>query len=201
MGPNTSRIFTVASFHLGLALLNVTQLWSPGNRTGRHWKSGEGGRKVEDAEAPLSQARHQIYEGLMRATEQTLAKAKHKLIVENQLDQIRLIFGGGGHCEYPYKAAVMHSFSGTLFRQAISPDTLGMPVPYDLELETGQTRWMRRLSVAYGLSFEKSELSTFSYPVEMESPTAEEIWKPFRKIPGAPGKDESNRNTTLTLAI
>jgi hypothetical protein len=157
------------------------------------WEALEIWREKKESggtEAPLSQARHWVHEELSRATEQTLAKAKQKLFVNSQLDQIRLIFGGGGHCEYPYKAAVMRPFSGALFRQAISPDTLGMPVPYDLELETGQTRWMRRLSVAYGLSFEKSELATFTYPVDIEGPGPEQIWKPFRKIPGAPGKDE-----------
>ncbi|MBS3919955.1 MAG: hypothetical protein KG012_13830 [Deltaproteobacteria bacterium] len=136
------------------------------------------------------EARNAIHEELMRGTEQTLARAKQKLIVKSQLDQIRVIFGGGGHCEYPYKVAVMRPFSGGLFRRAISPDVLGMPVPSDLELEAGQARWMRRLSVAYGLSFERSELATFTYPVELETPRPEEIWRPRRIIQDAPTKDE-----------
>jgi hypothetical protein len=117
---------------------------------------------------------------LTRGTEQTLARAKQKLIVKGQLDQIRLIFGGGGHCEHPYETAVTRPFSGGLFRHAISPQSLGMPVPKDLELEASHTGWMRRLSVAYGLSFERSELSTFTYPVEVETPKPEEIWRTRR---------------------
>ena len=141
-------------------------------------------------EPPLREARNRIHEELMQGTKETLARAKQKLIVKSQLDQIRVIFGGGGHCEHPYKTAVMRPFSGDLFRQAISPDVLGMPVPRDLELETGQARWMRRLSVAYGLSFERSELVTFTYPVEVETPKPEEVWKPRRRIEDAPTKDK-----------
>ena len=111
-------------------------------------------------------------------------------MVRSQIDQIRVIFGGGGHCEHPYKTAVMSPFSGGLFRQAISPDVLRMPIPHDLELEAGHARWMRRLSVAYGVSFEKSELVTFTYPVEVETPKPEEVWKPRRRIQDAPTKDE-----------
>lgn len=141
-------------------------------------------------EAPLNSAKNWIREQLSRATHGTLAKAKRKLMVRGQLDEIRVIFGGGGHCEYPYKVAVMEPFSGGLFRRPVSPDTIGMPIPGDLELEAGQSRWMRRLSVAYGLSFERSELSTFTYPVQVQLPKPEEIWRPRRRIPDAPTKDE-----------
>ncbi|MBM4329128.1 MAG: hypothetical protein FJ118_18430 [Deltaproteobacteria bacterium] len=157
------------------------------------WEALEAWKQRKESggvEPPLMEARNAIHEELMRGTEQTLARAKQKLIVKSQLDQIRVIFGGGGHCEYPYKAAVMRPFSGGLFRRVISPDVLGMPVPIDLELEAGQARWMRRLSVAYGLSFERSELATFTYPVELETPRPEEIWRPRRIIQDAPTKDE-----------
>jgi len=157
------------------------------------WETLEAWRQKKESggmEFPLIEARNAIHRELMRGTEQTLAWAKQKLIVKNQLDQIRVIFGGGGHCEHPYKTAVMHPFSGGLFRRVISPDVLGMPVPSDLELEMGKTRWMRRLSVAYGLSFERSELATFTYPVELETPSPGEIWRPCRKIQDAPTKDE-----------
>lgn len=143
-----------------------------------------------EMETILIETKKGIQEELMRSTRQTLARAKQKLIVKSQLDQIRVIFGGGGHCEQPYKTAVMLPFSGDLFRKLILPDVLGMPVPIDLELKAGQTRWMRRLSVAYGLSFERSELVTFTYPVELETPKPEEIWRPSRKIQDAPTKDE-----------
>jgi hypothetical protein len=162
--------------------------------TGRtDWEALEKWRDRKESggtEAPLNEARKRIHEALKESAEQTLARAKKKLIVKNQLDQIRVIFGGGGHCEHPYKTAVLHPFSGCLFNKTISPDVLGMPVPRDLELVSSQAHWMHRLSVAYGLSFERSDLSTFTYPVDVEPAKPEEIWRPQRMIPGAPTKDE-----------
>jgi len=140
----------------------------------------------------LEEAKNKIYKELNRRTEETLARAKKKLIVKEQLNDIRVIFAGGGHCEYPYKMAVLRAFSGALFRSGISPDILGMPVPQDLELNQGQMqmKWIRRLAVAYGLSFERSELSTFTYPIDVETPKPEEIWRPRRRGQDAPSKDE-----------
>jgi len=58
----------------------------------------------------------------------------------------------------------MRPFSGQLFRKSINPDVFGLPVPHDLNLKSHENRWMRRLSVAYGLSFEKSELAHSRIP-------------------------------------
>jgi len=157
------------------------------------WSSLEAWRQRKESgenHPLLTEAKHRIYEELLRRTEETLARAKKKLIVKKQLNEIRVIFGGGGHCEHPYKTAVLCPFSGGLFQRGISPDVLGMPVPRDLELEAGQTKWMRRLAVAYGLSFERSELSTFTYPIEVETPNPEEIWRPRRRIQEAPSKEQ-----------
>jgi len=49
---------------------------------------------------------------------------------------------------------------------------------------------MRRLSVAYGLSYEKSELANFTYPKDVSTPRPEEIWQPRKHIPDALSKDE-----------
>jgi hypothetical protein len=65
-----------------------------------------------------------------------------------------------------------------------------MPFPKDLELEPEHAGWIRRLSVAYGLSFEKSELSPFTYPGNVPTPSPKEIWRPRRRIQDAPGQDE-----------
>ena len=127
---------------------------------------------------------------MTRGTEATLAFAKNKLFVKDQLNDTRVIFGGGGHCEYPYKAAVMSPFSGQLFRQSITPEVVSLPPPRDLEIKDSETRWMRRLSVAYGLSFEKSVLAGFKYPKDVATPKPEEIWQPRKKIPDPPSKDQ-----------
>jgi hypothetical protein len=84
----------------------------------------------------------------------------------------------------------MNSFSGQLFMGTLYPDVIGMPVPSDLELKSHETKWMRRLNVAYGLSFEKSELAPFTYPKDVSDPTPEEIWQPQKPTGHAPTKDE-----------
>jgi len=148
-------------------------------------------RKETNEDYPeLKEAQDWISNKLNRGTEGTLALAKGKLIVKAQLSDIRVIFGGGGHCEYPYKTAVMDPFSGHLFREALHPDVIGMPVPSDLKLKRHETKWIRRLNVAYGLSFEKSELAPFTYPKDVRDPTPEEIWQPRKPTGHAPTKDE-----------
>ena len=157
------------------------------------WQSLEKWREIKEQGGPapeLRKAREWIAERLTRGTEATLAFAKNKLFVKDQLNDTRVIFGGGGHCEYPYKVAVMNPFSGQLFRQSISPDVVSLPPPRDLEIKDSETRWMRRLSVAYGLSFEKSELAGFTYPKDVATPKPEEIWQPRKKIPDPPSKDQ-----------
>jgi hypothetical protein len=148
-------------------------------------------RKERGEDHPeLKEAQGWISNKLNRGTEGTLALSKRKLFVKQQLNDIRVIFGGGGHCEYPYKTAAMHPFSGQLFRETLYPDVIGMPVPSDLELKSHETKWMRRLNVAYGLSFEKSELAPFTYPKNVSDPTPEEIWQPRKPTGHAPSKDE-----------
>ncbi len=138
----------------------------------------------------LLNARKRIEHELIKETEKTLAIAKMKLHVRDELNRIRIIFGGGGHCEIPYKRAVIAPFSGQLFREPVNPDIISVPPPPDLELQDYQKRWMRRLSVAYGLSFEKSELARFIYPKDVAEPMPEEIWKPQRIVSEAPSKDQ-----------
>lgn len=153
------------------------------------WQSLEKWREIKehgDTTPELSNAQGWIAEQLVKGTESTLAFAKQKLHLTDQLQETRIIFGGGGHCEYPYKAAVMKPFSGQLFRQSITPDVVSLPPPRDLELEVFENRWMRRLSVAYGLSFEKSMLSNFIYPTEVDIPNR---LPPRRPIPDAPGPE------------
>jgi hypothetical protein len=143
-----------------------------------------------EADKELREAQGWIAKELNRGTETTLALAKQKLFVPDQLTRIRVIFGGGGHCEHPYKTGVMCPFSGQLFRNCINPNVVGLPIPRDLELKNQENRWMRRLSVAYGLSFEKSELAPFTYPKDVSIPTPEQIWQPRGRAYHAPTMDE-----------
>ena len=141
------------------------------------------------SEPELRKARNRISEELSKGTETTLARAKMKLYVREQMNDIRIIFGGGGDCEHPYRTAVMRPFSENLFSRNISPDIVGLPIPRDLELGDRGARWMRRLSVAYGLSFTRQELADFTYPKDVDDPKPDEIWKLSKEVSEAPTKD------------
>lgn len=138
----------------------------------------------------LSVAKYSIAMELTPKTRSTLAWARKKLFVKEQLNDIKVIFGGGGHCLDPYENAVMVPFSGDLFSKPINPVKIGLPIPKDLEKESMQYKWMSRLYVAYGLSFEKGQLVSFTYPRDVEIPSPEEIWKPRSLVSEAPTKDE-----------
>jgi hypothetical protein len=147
-------------------------------------------RKENGSKDPeLQKGRHVISEQLGGKTGTTLSYAKRKLYVREQLESIRIIFGGGGHCDHPYKTGVMEPFHGNIFVRNIEPDIVGLPIPRDIELGAHGSRWMRRLSVAYGLSFTRQELVDFTYPKDVSNPQPSEIWKQVKVIPGAPTKD------------
>ncbi|RMH36736.1 MAG: hypothetical protein D6690_05225 [Nitrospirae bacterium] len=137
----------------------------------------------------LESAKNEIAWKLCQGTETTLAHARRKLYVRDQLFQIRIIFGGGGHCKHPYETGTMRSFQGRLFTRPIKPDIVGLPSPNDLE-KPFQQNWFKRLSVAYGLSFIKAELTPFKYPQENEKPEPQEIWQPKKALSDAPTKDQ-----------
>jgi hypothetical protein len=141
-------------------------------------------------ERELVVAKNMLEEQLVRGTRATLACTKNKLFVKEQLRDMRVIFGGGGHCEHPYKKSVMIPFSGDLFRRAIRPDVVGLPIPIDLDLGNSHRRWMSRLTVAYGLSFERSDLTGFTYPKDVEPPEPDQVWRKRRDLPGLVTKDQ-----------
>lgn len=150
------------------------------------WREGKE-RGADDRE--LVDARNKLAEELSRKTRKTLFLSRQKLFVKEQIRDMRVIFGGGGHCKMPYEIGVLQPFGGDLFSQPINPDVIGLPTPVDLSLEPHQKRWLPRLSVAYGLSFEKSELTRFTYPVEIEKPEPDEIWVPQKVSVVAASKD------------
>jgi len=172
----SSQIERRAAASSGRADLQSLEVWRE--------KKEQGGQESE-----LRAARDWITGQLSGGTESTLAHAKRKLFVRDQLNDIRVIFGGGGHCGHPYMIGTMRPFSGQLFRNEIRPDVIGLPIPRDLELKDSEIRWMRRLYVAYGLSFEKSQLTGFTYPADVRDPEPQEIWAPRRQIPDMPEND------------
>lgn len=147
-------------------------------------------KEKEEFNNELSKSRRDIEINLSKETEKTLATAKCKLRVKKDLERMKIIFGGGGYCENPYKRAVLGPFSGQLFSQPVHPEVISIPVPRDLDLQDYQSRWMKRLSVAYGLSFEKGDLARFIYPKDVANPTPDEIWSPLLEANEAPSKDQ-----------
>lgn len=139
----------------------------------------------------LRAAREQIEDQLAQDSSNTIANAKAKLISPQQINDLKLIFGGGGHSEHPYKNAVVRPFHGPYFRRGFDPDSVGVPAPSDLDLAPANRRWMPRLTVAYGLSFDKTQLASFIYPRGVEPPKPDELWRPRHTAAHAPDKDET----------
>lgn len=186
-------VFPIGSSHLErLAAINDgDESWANLER----WRmKKEGGEN----DSQLQCARKEVEGRLAKGTIKTIVCSKQKLISKSQINDLRIIFGGGGHCENPYGVAVISQFSSPYFRpEAIAKrqskgDTfdLGMPIPQDLPLTASQRRWMDRLTVAYGLSFEKGQLANFTLPKEVEIPPPEKVWRPVRQRVSAPSKDE-----------
>ena len=179
------RVLPLGSSHIEMHA--AQEQGDTSNHSLEEWKN----RKENEEYFPqLNNARHQIAKELFNETGKTLALTKKKLYVKDQLSETKIIFSGGGHCSYPYQSPVLRPFKGNLFREEVHPDIIGMPIPKDLDLESHQSRWMRRLNVAYGLSFVKSELAPFTFPQDVNNPEPEEIWQPIKKTAHAPGKDE-----------
>ncbi len=157
------------------------------------WMSLESWRKKKEMggkEQELQKARTEVFKELVKGTKFTLGNASKKLFVKKQLHDIRVIFGGGGDCRFPYNSAVENAFRTPFFPENFIADSVGLPVPKDLDLHPGKRRWMTRLSVAYGLSFVKDDLASNIYPSELRDPEPSEIQTTgAKKIDEAPTKD------------
>jgi hypothetical protein len=79
------------------------------------------------------------------------------------ISNISLIFGGGGHTSIPYEQGVKYAFYSTDNKKL--PSSLELPRPYDLDAED---HWMPRLSVAYGLSFNRFDLHKTFLPTDIK---------------------------------
>lgn len=165
------------------------------------WEALESWREQKEKgnEAPqLQEAKNHVAAKLGNGTNLTVSQAKQKLFQNGQINNLRVLFGGGGHTEVPYGCSVRQVFDGGLLhpdavrrrRQAGESFELGLPIPTDLVLGSDQTPWMNRLTVAYGLSFERGELSDFRFPREVEPPTPDQLRRTREPRPQAPSKDE-----------
>ncbi|WP_269538058.1 hypothetical protein [Cerasicoccus fimbriatus] len=166
------------------------------------WKALEEFRRFKESGANdphLQKARYAIGNELEKRTNQTIALGKKKLTSPKSINELRVIFGGGGHCTDPYKIGVMKQFDSTIFRNELIAQRRraepnfdrGMPdLRTEFNLKPGQERWSRRLSVAYGLSFAKIDLAAFRLPKDVSTPSEDEIVKKRAVTAHAPTKDD-----------
>lgn len=188
-----ARVLPLGSSHI--------ELRAAGRSGKSNWQELEKWREAKESgrSNPILRAvRNELKEELSADSNATVGQAKLKLISPRQINELKVIFGGGGHSRVPYQEAVMEQFDNGYFdssrirrrRRDNDPFDIGMPSPTDLELPRGGTRWLDRLSVAYGLSFEQGELADFILPKQVPHPSPEEIWKPHRPYARAASKDD-----------
>ena len=117
----------------------------------------------------LANARDQIGCELREDTVTPLFRARQKLDLKLQLNDLRMMFGGGGHVKNPYEKQVLDALKDcrVFGKRPPVPDIVGMPLPTDLEPSDSISRWMPRLWIAYGLSFPRDELAGHMYPSEV----------------------------------
>jgi hypothetical protein len=127
-----------------------------------------------DGEAPLQIAKSEIEHELAQSTYQTIEETKEKLPegpnvnpVETLKANSRIIFGGGGHIDNPYKSGVVKAYG----QDSITPQVTAIRTPDDLILNDHQKRWWPRLYVSYGLSFLPENLTGITLPPENKIPT------------------------------
>jgi hypothetical protein len=150
-----------------------------------HWRQRKESGEQHDE---LNKAREEIGKYMSQESLKSICLAKRKLTVRDQINSLRVVFGGGGHCLNPYGSSVLEQFESTYFnedairaRMGNDPFEVGLPIPRDLELRDHQRRWYSRLTVAYGLSFEAQDLVSFSLPSETREPNEGDIWRPRRE--------------------
>lgn len=127
--------------------------------------------------AELIAARAEVGERLKKESYATLFTARRKLESKPQFADIRIIFGGGGHCTNPYRECVLEAFDNNYLhgQRHVTPDVVGMPIPGDLAPQEKVEQWMRRLWVAYGLSFLPYDYPAHKYPCEMPFAKPEKV--------------------------
>ena len=159
-GQNYLRAYSAAVLPLGSAQIESLAAGQvPRDRRPRELERWRRLKESNSNDPRLQEARQQIARKLKDATHETVLAARCKGWRTAELGPIRIVFGGGGHCRDPYANAVRASIPGA--------KEVGLPHPSDLDLRGEKERWMTRLAVAYGLSFQKEELAKFTYPDEL----------------------------------
>lgn len=137
-----------------------------------HWRNE---KELGHTSVAFQDVIYKLGRELREGTSATLFRAKKKLNRVEQLNDISVLFGGGGHIENPYAHCVVSTFTDRRVFGSYrpEPDIVGLPTPRDLELPNAS--WMKRLWVAYGLSFFKGDLADHIYPSNVSDPPPREV--------------------------
>lgn len=112
------------------------------------------------------------------ATRQMFMKATQKGQLTEALAKTITIRIGGGYADYPYGYGIEEGydshFKQTVRNRPATPIAVGIALPRDLDLVGGPPSWMKRLYVAYGLSFFRENLTRHTFPSDLpDLPLAE----------------------------
>jgi hypothetical protein len=126
-----------------------------------------------DDDHDINYAKSQILDKLKKIIMKLVASTvKYKLYRKKQIEKVAILFSGGGSSEYPYEWAVRWVFEGsTYFKKKIRLNRYGMPNIHDLTFDwnVDKDQWIKRLYVAYGLSFQDVELDKVKLPNQISN--------------------------------
>jgi len=175
--------------HFGSSYLERTAAELAGE-TG--WQSLEAWRAQKEtltSSIELKKARDQVYSALKADTVNLLFIARKKLPIPDQLDEPRVMFGGGGHSTNPYENAVTDALEDQrILGRPLKWTDIKLPA-LDMENMPPGSGWTNRLSVACGLSYQKDELVKYIYPKDIPVLTAKERRPKSRSLPQEIGKE------------
>lgn len=145
-----------------------------------------------DLSEKLEETEKALEAELVEKVGRTAGIARGKIVAPDragvhQWRRLRILMGGGGSAAPMYSAAARGSFATWNFTPGLS----SLPIPTDLEWPTeisDKASLFRRVSVAYGLSFDRTTLQDHRYPDEV-SPLPEQV-RAERERYSAPSKDE-----------
>ncbi len=172
-------------FQLGSGVIEQICARKFGGTVEQWRKQKESGRDSPLIDRALTLVEDKLYTSV---STQTLPQLQDHLYIGHGVfppDTIRqyvfLIFTGGGDKNCPYHTAVIQGLKkkygyprrladSTSRKERWENRVITMPTPKDLELPAGCEHWMKRLFVAYGISFNISELPTARLPHETALP-------------------------------
>jgi len=159
-GQSYLRAYSAAVLPLGSAQIEILAAGqAPEDRRTQEMERWRRLKESNSSHPSLDSVRQKIGARLRDATQQTLRDARRKGWNADDPGPVKIVFGGGGHCQFPYADAVRASLPAAI--------QVGLPPPTDLDLAGQRGTWMTRLAVAYGLSFQRQQLSKFTFPDEL----------------------------------